>query len=596
MRRPNRLVPLTLLAAALLTACGDDRSAPAATGPGGGTPAGAVTVTPSLGKVFDAAIEVRCAATGLTLGSGSTGATGSIALTLTGSCSGPVIIELLAAAGSTYFDEQANAVVSLPAGTQLRAVLPSLAATTGNVTVTPLTEIAYRQALAAAGGVEGALTALQATTANSAVAAQVFGAAATAGLDILAVPTLWDASLTTGSLGDTAADRYAFLLAALAGLGGSTGAPAVAVTGALADDLADGTLDGVASGDVTYTSGNLLTLLGAEYSDFAAYANAALQTALGIDTGGGDTGGGGGDTGGGGTGGDGAFPNETITLPAAVATLSASDLTSVVGTYTGVRASIKASGVTTAYDSCSITVAANGSVTVSANGESITQVVDGGNGDASSPAINNPGSWGLGVGGAPGTDVPWVQLNIDRNKMIDGYAYIVANTSAIPTILTREIRCYMPINRVVTAADTDWNTRASSASAVDFPTAMTGTYTGSLFSEYVGGVAAATPGATCSVTVAADGTVTASSTGNPHPLALTAQIAGDENDQVSFTDDLNWVLVARDVTEPVGNGYDNVLLQSTSGSLTATGTRKAPNMNTADAWSCMGLVKQVPPS
>lgn len=581
MRRPSRLLPLSLLAATLLTACGgDDSTSPAAPGPV--TPTGAVTVTPSLGKVFNAAVEVRCAATGLTLGSGSTGATGSIALTLTGACSGPVVIELLAFPTSTYFDEQANAVVAMPAGTRLRAVLPSLAAATGNVTVTPLTEIAVRLALDAAGS-ESALTALQVTTANAAAAARVFGAAAT-GIDILAVPTPWDASLTIGSLGDTAADRYAFLLASLAGLGASAGAPAVAVANALAGDLDDGSLDGVSSTDVNYTSANLQTLLEAEYADFAAYANAALQTALGISTGGG-----------GGGGGGGAFPSETITLPATLTTLlPASELTSVVGTYTGVRASIKQNGSTSTYDSCSITVEANGNVTVSANGDSITQVVDGGNGDASSPAINNAGTWGLGVGGAPGTNVNWVELNIDRNKMIDGFAYIVANTSAIPTVFTKEIRCYMPINRVKTTAGAGWTARGSSASASEFPATLAGTYNGSLFSENYGGTAQATPGATCSVTVASDGSITASSSGNPHPLAMTAQIAGDQEDQVSFTDDLSWALKARDVTEPVGNGYDNIVFQSVSGTLMATATRKAPNANSADAWACTGLVKQVP--
>lgn len=588
MRQTARLLSLSLLSATLLTACSSDDT-PVAGGAAPATPAPPttpVTVTPSLGKVFNAALEVRCAATGTTLGSGSTGASGALALALSGSCSGPVIVELLASASSTYFDEQANAVVSLPAGTQLRAVLPALPASGATLAVTPLTEIAFRQALVAAGNVESALTALQVTTANAAVAAQVFGAAAS-GLDILQAPTPWDASLTSGSLGNTAADRYAFLLAALAGLGGGASAPAVAVTAALAGDLADGTLNGVTSAGVSYTGANLGTLLATEYADFSAYANAALQTALGISAGGG---------GGGGGGGAGAFPNETITLPPTLTTLlPASELTSLVGTYTGVRGSIKESGVTTSYNSCSIVVAANGNVTVSANGQSITQTVDGGNGGASTPAINDAGSWGVGVGGAPGTNVNWVNLNIKRNKMIDGYAYIVADTSAIPTVFTKEIRCYMPINRVVTSADADWNHRPSSATASDFPTSLVGNYSGTLFSESVGGSAAATPGATCSVSIASDGTVTASSSGNPHPLSMTTKIAGDQDDQVSYTSATDWALRSKDVTEPVGNGYDSIVMQNVGGSLLATATRKAANVNVADAWSCMSVVKQAAP-
>lgn len=586
MRRPARFLSLSLLSIALLTACSDSDTS-GGTGPT--PPSGSVTVTPSLGKVFDAAVEVRCAATGTTLGSGVIGATGSIALTLTGSCTGPVIIELLASGTSTYFDEQSNAVISLPSGTQLRSVLPSLAAVTGTIAITPLTEIAFQQALAAAGNVESALTALQVTTANAAVAAQVFGAAA-AGIDILQVPTLWDASLTTGSLGDAAADRYAFLLAALAGLGSTSGTPALAATTALADDLADGTLDGFTGTDVTYTSGNLVTLLEAEFGDFASYANAALQTLLGIDAGGGD-----GDGGGDGGGDSGAFPNENITLPATVTMLTASELTTVVGTYTGTRGSIKEGGTTTSYDSCSVVVAANGNITVSANGQSITQTVDAGLGDASAPAINNPGSWGLGAGGAPGTNVPWVNLNIGRNKMIDGYAYVVADTSAVPTVFTKEIRCYMPINRVVTTADSDWNSRGSNATASDFHSALVGNYTGTLYSESVGGSAVLTPGATCAITVASDGTVTASSAGNLHPLAMTTQIAGDKDDHATFTGDTDWALRSKDVTEPVGNGYDSIVLQHTMSGMMATATRKAANASTADAWSCMSVTKQPAP-
>ena len=155
MRRPARFLSLSLLSIALLTACSDSDTS-GGTGPT--PPSGSVTVTPSLGKVFDAAVEVRCAATGTTLGSGVIGATGSIALTLTGSCTGPVIIELLASGTSTYFDEQSNAVTSLPSGTQLRSVLPSLAADTGTIAITPLTEIDFQQALAARGNVGSELT------------------------------------------------------------------------------------------------------------------------------------------------------------------------------------------------------------------------------------------------------------------------------------------------------------------------------------------------------------------------------------------------------------------------------------------------------
>lgn len=580
MRHFVCVLSLSALSLALLSACSEDDA------PVGFTvtpPSGSVTVTPSLGKVANAAVEIRCAATGSTLGSGVLGASGSIPLTLTGGCSGPVVIELFASAASTYFDEQSNAVVSLPAGTQLRALVPTLAAVTGNIAVTPLTEVAFRQALTAAANNESAITAAQVTTANGAVAAQVFGAAA-AGINILQVPTLWDAALTTGSLGDTPADRYAFLLAALAGLGSASGTPALAATTALATDLADGVVNGVTSADVTYTSGDLLSQLEAEFDDFASYANTALQNALGIEP---DDGGDGGD--------EGTFPNEHITLPAALTTLlPASELGSVVGTYTGTRASISEGGTTTPYNSCSIVVAANGAITVSANGQSITQTVDAGNGDASSPAhgIDNSGTWGLSAGGAPGTNVPSVNLSIGRHKMVSAQAYIVANTSVVPTTITQQINCYMPINRVVTAADSEWNSRGLNASASDYPAALVGTYTGTLFSENVGGSAVATPSATCSIVVASDGEMTVTTTGNPHPVSMTTQIAGDKDDQASFINDTDWALRGKDVTEPVGNGYDSIVLQHTTGGLTGTASRKAANVNAADGWACTGLTKQ----
>ena len=116
-----------------------------------------------------------------------------------------------------------------------------------------------------------------------------------------------------------------------------------------------------------------------------------------------------------------------------------------------------------------------------------------------------------------------------------------------------------------------------------------------MFSESGGGRAGATPVGACAITVASDGTVTASSAGNPHPLAMTTQIAGDKDDQATFTGDTDWALRSKDVTEPVGNGYDSIVLQHTMSGMMATATRKAANASTADAWSCMSVTKQPAP-
>lgn len=277
MPSPRHLRPLApvLLSALALAGCGSDSPAPAAAG----TPT-AARVQPALGQVYNAGIEARCMPTGAVLGSGDTGASGEVTLSLAGSCSGPVIVELVANGGSTYYDEALATTVGLPVGTQLRAIVPSyVAGSPLAIAITPLTEIATRQALAAAGGSESAVTGVQATTANAAVTAQVLGAGIS--FDILTPPTPWSAATAAGSLGTSVADRYAFYLAALAAMGsGST--PAIAVTDALAADLADGALDGATSSGFTYTSGGYAGLRDTGLADVATYASTELKDALGL--------------------------------------------------------------------------------------------------------------------------------------------------------------------------------------------------------------------------------------------------------------------------------------------------------------------------
>ena len=258
------------------------------TGCGGGgshsdaptTPSTSATIAASLGRIYNAALEARCMATGTVLGSGSTGSSGLPTLTLSGTCSGPVVVELLANGATTYFDEKLGATAAMPAGTALRAIVPTFSAgSTLSIAITPLTEIAARQAITAAGS-ESAVTSVQASAANAAVLTQIFGAGVN--FDILTPPTVVDSGAAANSLGTTAADRYAFYLAALAHLGsGST--PALAVASALATDLADGTLSGQSTAGLTYTSDGFATQRDTALTDAAtAYASPALQTDLGI--------------------------------------------------------------------------------------------------------------------------------------------------------------------------------------------------------------------------------------------------------------------------------------------------------------------------
>lgn len=291
MHAAPRLFALTLLSSALLVACDDGGSSG---GGGGGGASTTLNATPSLGKVMNAAVEARCLASGSVIGTGDTGTTGTASIALTAACTGPVIIELAPNGGTTYYDEKLGTTASFTGGA-LRTLLPSVSGSTVNVAITPLTEIATRQALQAAGNVESAITPTQINTANSAVGAQVFGSLAT-GLNILQPPTVWDSSIAAGALGTSSADRYALLLAGLAGMASAgSAAPALDVANALAADLQDGTLSGATSTGFTYTAGNFATLRTTALNTFATYASSALQSALGITGGGG--GGGGGSTG-----------------------------------------------------------------------------------------------------------------------------------------------------------------------------------------------------------------------------------------------------------------------------------------------------------
>lgn len=80
----------SLVAAAALAACGggDDTSTPPAPA------AGTVAVTAALGVVINADVSVTCAPSGLVLGTGSTGAQGTVNVSTSGSCSGPVLVSV----------------------------------------------------------------------------------------------------------------------------------------------------------------------------------------------------------------------------------------------------------------------------------------------------------------------------------------------------------------------------------------------------------------------------------------------------------------------------------------------------------------------
>ena len=249
----------------LLSACSnDDDRAPGA----------ATTATASLGLIQNATVNFYRADGSTLIGTGDTGASGSVTVPATG-YTGPVIIEVLGDADASYFDESAGTAIAFGAGQKLRAVI---AAPGGAVAVTPLTELAY-QAAANAGQIP--ITAAQADAANEAVRA-----ALAPGLSsILSVPTPFDASTTSGSLTDSEAGRYALILAALAELASGDASPALTVLQALVADAADGEIDGQANGSsvsAPYSSfiSDMETALGtmaSSYGDSALQSSAASQ-------------------------------------------------------------------------------------------------------------------------------------------------------------------------------------------------------------------------------------------------------------------------------------------------------------------------------
>ncbi len=280
---PHALSGLSLVALMALAACGGggDDPAPAPVAPVVPAPVvTAVGVAPSLGSVLNADVAITCAASGASLGTGSTGSTGLVTVSASGTCTGPVLVRVSGRSDgtSTYYDEALASVLPFPNGNSLRALLPTLNGAT-TVGVTPLTEMATRQALATAGSL-AALTSAQASSANTNVVTQVLGSGVT--LDILQAPTPWNASTAASSMGTSAADRYAFYLAGLAKLGAGLASPALAVTEALAADLADGTLSGTTTGAFTYSASGWASQLTTGLAGMSGFANAGLQGALGI--------------------------------------------------------------------------------------------------------------------------------------------------------------------------------------------------------------------------------------------------------------------------------------------------------------------------
>lgn len=195
----------------------------------GGNDANALGAAPNLGVVTNATVKFFRNDGRTLLGTGDTGADGVVTIDV-GTYRGPVVVVVEGDDDAAYFDEAAGTLVPFPAGSQMFALTCSRVKT---IAVTPLTDIAYVQAVTAG------LFPLSCCEVNA--LNEIVRSSLAPGLkSILSVPTPFDENTTAGSLTASEAGRYAVVLAALKRLGASAPAPGLAVLGSLREDALDG--------------------------------------------------------------------------------------------------------------------------------------------------------------------------------------------------------------------------------------------------------------------------------------------------------------------------------------------------------------------
>ena len=232
------------------------------------------SITPSLGVVVHATVKLFQSDGTTEMGSGDTGADGTVDITYTGTYSGPIIVAIVGDADAEYYDEASGTMVAFPAGNPLRAILAS---GTTQATVTALTEVAYQLSLVNSIALTDDIVNQLNERVREALASEL--------TSILTPPTMFDSSTSGGGLADNEAGKYALRLAALAQLGAADASPALTLATQLAQDMADGTLDGQHSGTpvtgLLYTPGTFVSDLTAHIATLAnSYGSGALQAAI----------------------------------------------------------------------------------------------------------------------------------------------------------------------------------------------------------------------------------------------------------------------------------------------------------------------------
>lgn len=258
---------LALLLSGVLAACGGGGSSSSSSISTGSTPrptllTETVTITPSLGRITDATVKIYDANYENVIGEGVLDETGKVQIEVAYTRIEPTIVEVIAGDNSTYFDEAAGEL-ALPAGMKFHAITEDPSSTA----VTPLTELAWRRAVEQD---DFPLDAERVKRINRAVS-ELF----TGGLrPITSLPTVLSAMPEPNSQASTTRDLYAAMLGALAKVGESAAAPALAVLDDLAMDVSDGLVDG---GNFSVRDNTVVYDDVAAYEDFAEEFRAELE-------------------------------------------------------------------------------------------------------------------------------------------------------------------------------------------------------------------------------------------------------------------------------------------------------------------------------
>lgn len=627
----------TAIVTLTLAGCGGGGGGTSASSGGGGGTTTTTTVIPYKGRFTSGTVTLFDAnGNPVTLNAGGTiNASGVASLTFPASVAYPLTVQV----NGTYEDETNGFTpVSMGAGTFLRGLIPGAAQAASGVPVTVLTELARSQLPASGISPASAVAALQG------VASGVLGLS----YSQIMAPPVFDAN---GRTTDPNTIRLAALAHAIASqiigtaeltqklqtvaaqLGAGSAVNAVIPQSVFASAVAAmNSASGVLPASATPPSITLHTLPGSPINTLiqnsipTCGAGQVLQvgaSGLSCMAGGGNgnqatcqasggmwdpfigvcLNGGGGNTGGG-AGGANAFPNETITLPTTsrnaitTPTIAATDLSTVVGTYTGSKASYETNVLISNYttgttlNSCSLSFAADRTVTLTSGVHTYTQAIDGTNNDSWSPSLTagevNTGDLHAGPQ-TPSAGVTEINITIGRGKVLSVTAEIVADPFTPFTPMTERLTCWMPINRTPGTAGAGWAQWLSYGSASDMPTTVTGTYAGSLVSA---NNVAAPPGSTCQLVIAADGTLTFSTTGATTDVSFSAQIAGDREDRVGYTDASNWNLRARDISNQIDGAYNVITLQNIAGTLMVTAGQGTVRPVTSSGYACTSVVKQ----